>query len=127
VSDLSGRVRGAIERLSAGDTDAFFAMFASDAKFFVGGHTRLSGDHDAESFRRIAGTQATGDTFRREIIGIAASEDGAWADAVVKDYVRRDTATFEYHAVLEFQSSGDAFTYFWIYVHEYDQFDAAWR
>ena len=94
-----------------------------DAKFFIGGRTRISGDHDVAAFR--ASLRAVRSGVRRHLIGIAVTDDASAADAIVKDRVVRNGSEFEYHAILEFQLEAGKITYFWIYVHEFDAFTEA--
>lgn len=125
--DARRLVRAAIDRLNAGDPDGFLRLCVDDAKFFVGGNTRISGDHDTEGWRSVAGELAVREgILRRDVIDIAAAEDMSWADAVVHDYVCRDDGEVDYHAVFEFQMIDGKISYFWIYVHEFDVFQKVW-
>jgi ketosteroid isomerase-like protein len=123
--DVNALVNAALEHLSAGDVDGFLSMCTDDAKFFIGGRTRISGDHDVAAFRAIAPELSAAGGVRRHLIGIAVTDDASAADAIVKDRVVRNDHEFEYHAILEFQLEAGKITYFWIYVHEFDAFTEA--
>lgn len=125
--DVAALVRSAMQRLDAGDVDGFLSYFTDDAKFFIGGKTRISGDHDRASFREIAPQLAVEEgRLRRDLINVAVGRDDSWADAIVHDYVTRDGTEYDYHAVLEWQMKDGKVAYFWVYVHEFDAFAAAW-
>ena len=109
------------------DVDGLLTLCGDDAKFFIGGNSRISGDRDVAGFREIAPMLAVTDgTLRRDVIGVAVGSEGSWADVVVHDYVTRDGVERDYHAVLEFQIENDKVAYFWIYVHEYEAFADVW-
>jgi ketosteroid isomerase-like protein len=124
--DVDALVNAALDRLADADTDGFLSLCSEDAKFFIGGRTRISGDHDVSAFRAVAPELSAANGVRRDLIGIAVTADASGADAIVKDHVVRDGNEWEYHAILEFQLAGGKITYFWIYVHEFDAFSEAW-
>jgi ketosteroid isomerase-like protein len=124
--DVQALVNAALEHLSTGNVDGFLSLCTDDTKFFIGGQTRISGDHDVSAFRAVAPELSAANGVRRDLIGIAVTADASGADAIVKDHVVRDGNEWEYHAILEFQLAGGKITYFWIYVHEFDAFSEAW-
>ena len=125
--DQGTLARSAVDRLSAGDVDGFLQLGTEKTKFFIGGRTKISGDHDVESFRRVASNLAVEEgRLRRDVIGVAIGGEGEWADVLVHDYVTTRGIDRDYHAVLEFQIESEKISYFWIYVHEFDAFADAW-
>jgi ketosteroid isomerase-like protein len=124
--DVQLLVNAALEHLSAGDVDGFLSLCTDDTKFFIGGRTRISGDHDVAAFRSIAPELSVANGVHRNLIGIAVTDDLSVADAIIKDRVVRDGGEWEYHAILGFQLEGGKISYFWVYVHEFDAFAEAW-
>ena len=122
---LEDIVRAAYARLDAGDADGFLAVFRDDAKFFVGGATSISGDHDREGFRTIVPRLASvAGQLKRDHLGLIANDE--WASSVVHEYVTRDGEEIGYHVMHGWETRDGELAYFWIYVHEYDAFDRAW-
>jgi ketosteroid isomerase-like protein len=124
--DFEKVVREAYESLARADVDAVLRLLGDDAKFFVPGATRISGDHDRD---RIPGVLASmqeisSEGFRRDVLAVVASPAGAMA--VLHEYVTRDGQEFNYHSIHDWDVRNGKVAYWWVYVHEYDQFDRAW-
>ena len=119
-------VREAYARHGGGDLAGFLELFARDAKFFVPGTTRISGDHPREKLRdvlTIADEIAAG-TLRRDLLDFLVSEHSV--AVVLHDHLTRDGKTVDYHAIHVWDIADGRFTYWWIYPHEYDRFERAW-
>jgi ketosteroid isomerase-like protein len=112
--------------LARWDTDAVLALFADDAKFFVPGATRVSGDHDRDRIADVLGTmkEIAAEGFRRDVLAVTATPSGAMA--VLHEYVTRDGQELDYHSIQDWDVRNGRVAYWWVYVHEYDQFDRAW-
>jgi ketosteroid isomerase-like protein len=124
--DMEAMVRDAYERLGRWDSEALLEFFSDDAKFFVPGGTRVSGDHGRDD---IAPTLATmreiaSEGFRRDVLAVAPTSAGAMV--VVHDYVTRNGEEIGYHSVHDWDVRDGKVAYWWIYVHEYDAFERAW-
>ena len=101
-------------------------VFADDAKFFVPGETRISGDHDRHSIPSVLDTmrEIASEGFRRDVLAVVPSSAGAMA--VLHEYVTRDGGKIDYHSVHDWDVRDGRVAYWWIYVHEYDDFERAW-
>jgi ketosteroid isomerase-like protein len=115
-------VDAAYERLGRWDTDSLLELFADDAKFFVPGTTRISGDHDRAAIPGVLDTmrEIAGQGFRRDILGVTPSESGALV--VLHEYVN----DLNYHCIHDWDVRDGKVAYWWIYVHEYEAFERAW-
>lgn len=127
MSDIEAMAKTALDHLNSGDVEAFLDLFLDEAKFFVPGATRISGDHDKAGYRGAAAVQAeiSGGTERYDLLEVAVA--GPTVTTVSHAHVERDGSSFEYHVVHSFTLDGEGFRWFWVYLHEYDQFDLAWR
>lgn len=119
-------VRETYESLSRWDVNAVLALFADDAKFFVPGTTRISGDHDRARIPEVLETMRAvcAGVLRRDVLDVVATSSGAIA--VLHEYVTRDGHEFDYHSIHDWDVRNDKVAYWWVYVHEYDRFDRAW-
>lgn len=119
-------VRKAYQQLDAWDVDGMLDAFAENAKFFVPGQTRISGDHDradiAGVLERMRDLAAEG--FRSKLLGVVPSESGALA--ILHQYVTRGGEEYNYHSIHDWDIREGKVAYWWIYVHEYDAFAKAW-
>lgn len=124
--DMEAMVRDAYERLGRWDAGALLDSFSDDAKFFVPGGTKISGDHDRSAIPSVLETmrELSADGFRRDVLGVAPTSTGAMA--VLHEYVTRGGTEFDYHAVQDWDVRDGKVAYWWIYVHEYDAFERAW-
>jgi ketosteroid isomerase-like protein len=113
---------------AGGDAEPFLSLFADDARFFIPGATPVSGDHlGVAAFRpiaeEVARSMADG-THTQEIIEVNEVADGAFI--VVHNVVRRGTEEIHYHSMHAFQGSVPGCPYWWLYLHEYPEFERAW-
>lgn len=124
VNDLIAEAYG---HWDAGDIDGLLAMFHDNAMFMVPGTTRVSGDHDKASFRRVladvASATEAGD-HRQELICSYDGSDGAmW---LFDNHVTIDGRAEKYHSVHEWGFQDGRPRVWMLYVHEYDIFERAW-
>ena len=129
MSDVKALVARAQERWEAGDVEGWLAMFHEDAKLFVPGETAVSGDHDKASFREVGERllRAVGDSSGQWVIDTYVSPNGAVC--LVDQKVDSGGETLHYHAMLLYElkdPTDDRFAFWWLMVHEYDAFAAAW-
>lgn len=119
-------VREAYARLDRSDVDGLMDMLASDARFFVPGGTRISGDHLRDAVPGVLRTaeEIAGGTLKRELLDFLTSESSV--AVVLHEYVTRDGAQIAYHAIHVWDVKDGKFAYWWVYPHEYDQFERAW-
>lgn len=124
--DFEKMARDAYSSLSRGDVDAVLQLFADDAKFFVPGATRISGDHERDRIPDVLATmqEISSEGFRRDVLAVVASPSGAMA--VLHEYVTRGGQEFNYHSIHDWDVRNGKVAYWWVYVHEYDQFERAW-
>jgi len=124
--DFEKMTREAYESLSRWDVDAVLALFAADAKFFVPGATRISGDHERARVPEVLETMraVSAGALRRDVLDVVATSSGAMA--VLHEYVTRDGQEIDYHSIHDWDIRNDKVAYWWVYVHEYDRFDRAW-
>lgn len=124
--DFEEMIRGAYTRLEEWDVDALLEIFAPDAKFFVPGRTRISGDHERDAIPRVLETmrEVSAGGFRSKLLDVVRSSSGALA--VLHQYVTRDGEEFGYHTIHDWDVRDGKVAYWWIYVHEYDAFAKAW-
>lgn len=124
--DMEAMVRDAYDRLGRWDSGALLEFFADDAKFFVPGGTRISGDHDRPAISSVLETMraVASEGFRRDILGVAPTSTGVMV--VLHEYVTRDGKELNYHSIHDWDVRNDKVAYWWIYVHEYDAFERAW-
>ena len=124
---MTASINDAYEAWAAGDAEPFLALFADDAKFFVPGATPVSGDHDKAAFRAVAEQVATAmaeGTHTQEVIEINEVSTGAFV--VIHNVVRRGTEEIHYHSVHAFQGAVPGCPYWWLYLHEYPEFERGW-
>ena len=124
---MSDQIAKAYDRWAEGDIDGLLAMFPDTAMFIVPGHTRVSGDHDKASFRRVVddvvSRTAAGDHRQELICSYEGTQGAMW---LFDNYVTIDGRTEKYHSVHEW-TFADGQPHVWmLYVHEYDVFDRAW-
>lgn len=124
--DYEKMVREAYEHLERWDVERLLEGFAPDAKFFVPGQTRISGDHRREAIADALKTMRalTTEGFRRKLLGVVPSSSGALA--ILHEYVTREGEEYGYHTIHDWDVRDGKVTYWWIYVHEYDAFARAW-
>jgi ketosteroid isomerase-like protein len=132
-TDVERELRAMLERAQAAwqdaDVDGWLALFAPDAKFFVPGATTVSGDHDAGSIRAVLPQlmRAGGEDSGMSVIDSFLSANGAVA--LADQQVRRGEATHHYHQMMLYEirpEAADRFAFWWLLIHEYDAFAAAW-
>lgn len=127
MGDARAIVEAAYERLAQSDAEGFFALFADAAKVFVPGHTRISGDVSksdaAPVVRELMALQKSG-TLRRQVLDTVS--DGANVFVVLHEYLDVSGEEIGYHAIHNWWIEDEKITYWWVYVHEYDQFERAW-
>lgn len=116
-------VRGAYARLDRGDIDGLLALFTDDARFFVPGSTRISGDHERGTIGGILQTIAATE-LKRDLLDFLISDYSV--AVVVHEYVRRGDEELDYHAIHVWDLKDGKVPYLWFYVHEYDRFELAW-
>jgi ketosteroid isomerase-like protein len=116
-------VRGAYSRLDRADVSGLLELFTDDAKFFVPGSTRISGDHQRTEIAGVLEDIAK-TSVKRDLLDFLTSEYSV--AVVVHEYVTRDGAEVDYHAIHVWDIKDGRVPYLWIYPHEYDQFELAW-
>ena len=120
-------VTAAYERWRAGDVDGFLALFPADAVFVVPGSTRVSGDHDKASFRRVlehvVAVSGTG-RYRSELVSSYESPEGA--TFVFDNFVVLNGVEQKYHSMHEWILRDGELHVWMLYVHEYELFSRAW-
>lgn len=127
MADVAGMVRQAYEHWDAGDVDALLGLFHDDARFFVPGTTPVSGDVDKDGFRSVLATvnaRLADGSHVQEVICTYAGDDGA--SSTIHNHVARDGTDLDYHSIHHWQVRDGKFSYWWLFLHEYDQFQAAW-
>lgn len=124
--DMEAMVREAYDRLGRWDADALLELFADNAKFFVPGRTKISGDHDRRAIPSVLESmrEISAEGLRRDILGVAPTSAGAMV--VLHEYVTRNGTEINYHAVQDWDVRDGKVAYWWIYIHEYDAFERAW-
>lgn len=118
----------AYDAWSKGDAEPFLALFADDARFFVPGTTPVSADHEGKAaFRpiaeQVAASLADG-THTQEVI--ETYEQATGTIVVVHNVVRRGGDEIHYHSIHAFQGAVPGCPYWWLYLHEYPDFERAW-
>lgn len=116
-------VRGAYARLDRSDVDGLLPLFTEDAKFFVPGSTRISGDHPREAIGAVLETIANANV-KRDLLDFLTSDYSVVV--VVHEYVTRGDEEIDYHAIHVWDVKDGRVPYLWIYPHEYDRFQRAW-
>jgi hypothetical protein len=88
--------------------------------------TKISGDHARDAIPEVLATMRdlSAGGFRRDVLAVVPTPSGAMA--VLHDYVTRDGREFSYHSVHDWDVRNGKVAYWWVYVHEYDQFERAW-
>lgn len=124
--DNEAMVRRAYDRLDRWDTSALLEDFGPEAKFFVPGRTQVSGDHPREDIPRVLDVmrELSSEGFKSDLLAIVPSEHGAMA--ILHQYVTRNGVEHGYHCVQDWDIRDGKVAYWWIYVHEYDEFEKAW-
>lgn len=112
-------IRGAYAKLDRGEIDGLLQLFTDDAKFFVPGSTRISGDHARDAIGPVLDTIAKAGV-KRDLLDFLTSEYSV--AVVVHEYV----GEFDYHAIHVWDIKDGKVPYLWIYPHEYDNFERAW-
>lgn len=112
-------VRGAYARLERADIDGLLTLFTDDARFFVPGTTRISGDHERDAIAGVLETIAR-TNLKRDLLDFLISDYSV--AVVVHEYVR----DFDYHAIHVWDIKDGKVPYLWFYVHEYERFGLAW-
>jgi ketosteroid isomerase-like protein len=108
---------------SAGDVDGFLACFTDDARFFVPGATRISGDRTRADIGPVLAAILEPGRLREGEIERYASPNGV---VVLVDH---EVGGHHYHAMHLFELADPAaerFGFWWLFVHEHDAFEAAW-
>ena len=121
------QIAKAYQLWDAGDFDGLLAMFVDSAMFIVPGNTRVSGDHDKASFRKVlddvAAATRAGDHRQELICSYESTDGGMW---LFDNYVTVDGQPQKYHSVHEWTFQDGRPRVWMLYVHEYDIFDKAW-
>ena len=126
----AGAITDAYAAWSTGDAEPFLALFADDARFFIPGTTPVSADHEGkDAFRpiaaRVAAALADG-THTQEVLETYENPTGAIV--VLHNVVRASGGEeIHYHSMHAFQGAVPGCPYWWLYLHEYDQFERAWQ
>jgi hypothetical protein len=130
MADPKAMLDRAVDAWKAADVDAWLALFVPDARFFVPGATSVSGDHLADAVRGVLPRlmRANGNESGFGLIDSYLGPNGAVA--LADQTVLRDGVTHHYHQLQLYEigpGDADRFAFWWLMVHEYDAFDAAWR
>jgi ketosteroid isomerase-like protein len=121
----SEEVRSIYKLLDDGDVDGVLALLAPDAKIFIPGSTRVSGDHEGDARRRaLADVASVSGGVRRALLDCKENEHGI--DVTMHDYVGPESDQHGYHAIHQFEIRDGKLAYWWWYPHEYDEFERAW-
>jgi ketosteroid isomerase-like protein len=113
----------AIAAWDAGDIEGFLACFTDDARFFVPGSTRLSGDHTRATVGPVLAVALEPGRVKQGVIERYASPNGT---VVLVDH---EVGGHHYHAMHLFEladPAADRFACWWLFTHEHDAFEAAW-
>jgi ketosteroid isomerase-like protein len=116
-------VDDALGAWDAGDVDRFLACFGDDARFFVPGATRISGDHTRSTVGPVLALALEPGRLRQGVIERYDSPNGV---VVLVDHV---VGEHHYHAMHLFEladPAADRFACWWLFVHEHEAFEAAW-
>ena len=128
MDDLQALVLKAYQRWEAGDVDGLLSLFHDNAKFFIPGSTPVSGDHDKASFRAVLETvtaRTAEGSHSQHIIDSYVGTGGV--SAVLDNVITRDGEEIKYHSMHLWEwAEGDKLSYWWLFVHEYKQFERAW-
>jgi ketosteroid isomerase-like protein len=124
--DCEAMIRQAYGRLDRWDIDGLLEIFGPNAKFFVPGRTRISGDHPREAIAAVLENMRAlaSEGMRTKILGVVPCSSGALA--TLHQYVVRDGQEYDYHSIHDWDIREGMVAYWWIYVHEYDAFERAW-
>lgn len=116
------RVRAVYRCLDEFDPAGVLALLAPEAKIFIPGATTISGDHEGDERMRVLERMAGFvPAVRRDLLDFKEGPGGF--AVVVHDYI----GEHGYHAVHDWEVRDGQLAYWWWYVHEYDEFEAAWR
>jgi uncharacterized protein (TIGR02246 family) len=113
----------AIAAWDAGDADAFLACFADDARFFVPGSTRVSGDHTRATVGPVLAALLQPGVLKQGVIDRYTAAGGI---VVLVDH---EVGGHHYHAMHLFELKDPAderFSFWWLFTHEHDAFEKAW-
>lgn len=124
--DYERMVRQSYDQLERWDVEGLLEAFGPDAKFFVPGKTRISGDHGREAIAGVLATMRalTTDGFRSQLLDVVPSSSGALA--ILHQYVTREGEEHSYHTIHDWDIRDGKVAHWWIYVHEYESFARAW-
>lgn len=114
-------VRAVYARLDDFDPAGVLSLLAPEAKIFIPGTTAISGDHEGHDRLRVLMRMAgVVPAIRRDLLDFKEGPGGV--GVTVHDYV----GDHGYHAVHDWEVRDGALAYWWWYVHEYEEFEAAW-
>jgi ketosteroid isomerase-like protein len=124
---VNDQITAAYDKWDSDDIDGLLAMFSDDAMFIVPGQTRVSGDHDKASFRRVLADVAAETALGRHKQELICSyEAGNGAMWLFDNYVTINGKEEKYHSVHEWGFRDGRPRVWMLYVHEYNVFAEAW-
>jgi len=120
---MAASVDPALAAWDAADVNAFLACFTDDARFFVPGATRISGDHTRSTVGPVLATLLAPGALVQGVIERYTSPNGG---VVLVDHA---VGEHHYHAAHLFELADPAaerFSFWWLFTHEHEAFEAAW-
>ena len=120
-------LRDAYRAFAVGDMPGFLALCAPDIRFKVPGKGTLSGDHARDDFFKLLGPamERTGNTFREEIVHLAAGDRDGFV--LVAQQLTRDGETLRWHACHHWSIAIGKLAKFWELTDDERTFERAWR